>query len=85
MHLVSLVLLVRMSMPEKYRSMVTGVLGEQLQFHFYHRWFDVIFLVSALGSILVLYLSHKQLALLLRRHERLAVTAALPNDALHDS
>ena len=59
MYFVSCVLLMRMNMPEKYRDVVTEVLGD-LQFHFYHRWFDVIFLVSALASIGFLYVAHKQ-------------------------
>lgn len=59
MHFVSSVLLMRMNMPPEYRMIITQVLGD-LQFSFYHRWFDVIFLVSALSSIVFLYLAHTQ-------------------------
>lgn len=48
----------RMNMPAEYRMIITQVLGN-LHFNFYHRWFDVIFLVSALTTIFVLYLSQK--------------------------
>lgn len=45
-------------MPAEYRDIITEVLGN-LHFNFYHRWFDVIFLVSALTTIVVLYLLQK--------------------------
>uniref|UniRef100_A0A2K6QEF2 Abscisic acid G-protein coupled receptor-like domain-containing protein n=1 Tax=Rhinopithecus roxellana TaxID=61622 RepID=A0A2K6QEF2_RHIRO len=59
MYFVSSVLLIRMNMPLEYCTIITEVLGE-LQFNFCHHWFDVIFLVSTLSSIVFLYLAHKQ-------------------------
>uniref|UniRef100_A0A1I7Y9D6 Golgi pH regulator n=1 Tax=Steinernema glaseri TaxID=37863 RepID=A0A1I7Y9D6_9BILA len=60
MYFISYVLLIRMNMPDQYRSVITEVLGD-LQFNFYHRWSDVIFLISALSSIAFLHLAHKRM------------------------
>ncbi|KAL7062305.1 hypothetical protein AAHC03_01326 [Spirometra sp. Aus1] len=60
-YFLSSVVLLRMNMTAEYRTILTQILGD-LQFHFYHRWFDVIFLVSAVSSIFFLYIAHKQVA-----------------------
>lgn len=59
MYFMSMVVLMRMNMPAEYRAIITSVLGD-LQFNFYHRWFDVMFLVSATLTIGLLYLAHKR-------------------------
>ncbi|TPX67885.1 hypothetical protein SpCBS45565_g03512 [Spizellomyces sp. 'palustris'] len=49
MYFLSTVLMMRMSVPPQHRTIITNVLG-RIEFNFYHRWFDVIFLVSAIAS-----------------------------------
>eukprot|EP01061_Rhynchopus_euleeides_P041251 TRINITY_DN7155_c0_g1_i4.p1 TRINITY_DN7155_c0_g1~~TRINITY_DN7155_c0_g1_i4.p1 ORF type:complete len:509 (+),score=143.06 TRINITY_DN7155_c0_g1_i4:185-1711(+) len=51
---VSAVMLLRMSLPEHYRGMLDDVLGKNIHFPFFHRWFDVIFLFSVLLSYMTL-------------------------------
>ncbi|KAI8826829.1 Abscisic acid G-protein coupled receptor-domain-containing protein [Fimicolochytrium jonesii] len=62
MYFLSTVLMLRMSLPPQHRKIVTDVLGK-IEFNFYHRWFDVIFLISAIASagfIMVLTQIQKQ-------------------------
>ena len=59
MYFVASVLLLRMNLPTRYRASVTSALGGDIQFDFYHRWFDVIFLSAALATIVVSVLDRK--------------------------
>jgi hypothetical protein len=55
MYFVSSVLLMRMSVPLEYRRIISAVLGD-IEFHFYHHYHDVIFIISATVSIVIITL-----------------------------
>ncbi|KAI9506313.1 Golgi pH regulator-like protein, partial [Coemansia spiralis] len=59
MYFVSCMLMMRMSLPPKYRPMISAVL-QATGFYFYKRWFDIIFLVSVVASALLVFLSHQE-------------------------
>ena len=39
--------------------MITDVLGGELEFEFFHRWFNSLFLASALLTVLLFYGQHR--------------------------
>lgn len=59
MYFISSVLLMRMMLPPEYRETVTMVLGD-IQFNYYHRWFDRVFLSSAIVNIFIIFALDRQ-------------------------
>lgn len=56
---ISSVLLIRKNVPLKYRSVIDAVLGGDLEFQFFHRWFNGLFLASALITAGLYYFQYK--------------------------
>jgi golgi pH regulator len=50
-YFISTVLLMRMSMPEQYRSMLTRALGG-VHFAFFHRWNDIVFITATIVTLI---------------------------------
>jgi hypothetical protein len=50
--------MMRMNMPAQYREIIARVLGD-LEFNYYHRWFDTVFLVTAVLSVVFVVAAEK--------------------------
>ena len=50
-YFLSSVLLVRTSLPIKYRRGINAAVGEGIDFAFYHHWFDAVFLTAAVIAL----------------------------------
>lgn len=59
MYAISILLLIRQSLPVKYRANLSYVLGPDLEFEFFQQHFNSIFLASAVITIVLLYVQLK--------------------------
>ncbi|EPZ32568.1 GPCR 89-related domain-containing protein [Rozella allomycis CSF55] len=59
MYFLSSVIMLRMNLPAEYRTIIVDVLSD-IKFDFYHRWFDVIFLISAVTSVIIIYVNQSK-------------------------
>ena len=66
LYFISSVLLIREQLPERYRHSVTEALGADLEFRFYAKFYELIFMASAALTAFALYAKH--------------VTASAPDD-----
>jgi len=58
LYFLSSVLLIRDKLPNRYRGFITEALGGDLEFVFYQNFYDLIFLTSAVLSMILLYAHH---------------------------
>ncbi|KAL1934152.1 hypothetical protein VTP01DRAFT_6334 [Rhizomucor pusillus] len=58
MYFLSSVLLMQSSLPKEYRQLVTSSLGH-IEFDFFRRWSDIIFVISSAVAIIALYVIHQ--------------------------
>lgn len=56
---ISSLLLIRRNVPVKYRAAIDGVLGGELEFQYFHRWFNGLFIASALVTAILYYAHYK--------------------------
>lgn len=56
---ISSLLLIRRNVPVKYRDVIDAVLGGQLEFQYFHRWFNGLFIASALLTAVLYYAHYK--------------------------
>ncbi|PVU89143.1 hypothetical protein BB560_006315, partial [Smittium megazygosporum] len=80
MYSLSMLLMLRMSLPVQYQSLITMSLGS-LEFQFYQRWADVIFVFAALFSLVFIYCMHQ---IQQDKYEELDYSAAYPNELEYD-
>jgi golgi pH regulator len=55
LYTISSILLIRKQLPMKYRTVITEVLGGDLEFEYFHRWFNGLFLASVILTMLLFY------------------------------
>ena len=54
LYLMSSILVIRQTLPEKHRAIITDAMGGiEMQFEFYRRWFDAIFLCASLLTLML--------------------------------
>ena len=54
LYLMSSIMVIRQTLPEKHRAIITDAMGgHEMQFEFYRRWFDAIFLCASLLTLLL--------------------------------
>ncbi|KAJ2957943.1 hypothetical protein NQZ79_g6436 [Umbelopsis isabellina] len=56
-YLVSSVVMIQVTLPEEYRQLITKSLGH-IEFDYFSRWSDIIFLICSIVSSIVLYVLH---------------------------